>query len=323
MPITLAEAKVGMADKVDQKVVDEFRRKSVLLDKMTFDDAVSPTGGSTLVYGYQQTATPSTSGVREINQEYTPNEAKRIKKSTELKIMGGKIQIDRVLIGTSGAIDELDYQIKEKTKATANEFDHLAINGNSASTGAGVLNTYDGLDKMLTGTENEVRTTVDVSTAEKMNTNYQALLDDVDAFMATIEGTPSIMMMNQKMLTKLRSAARRAGFHGYSKNEFGKLVDTYNGIPMVDLGKYYDKETNKSVDIIPIDESTGTTSIYAAELSLDGFHGASPKGSKIIKTYLPILDTTGAVKDGEVELVAGVVLKNTNKAAVLRDVKIK
>ena len=41
MPITLAEAKVGMADKVDQNVVDEFRRSSLLLDKLTFDNSIS------------------------------------------------------------------------------------------------------------------------------------------------------------------------------------------------------------------------------------------------------------------------------------------
>ena len=49
MAITLAEAKVGMADKVDQQVVDEFRRSSLLLDRLVFDNAISPgTGGSTL-----------------------------------------------------------------------------------------------------------------------------------------------------------------------------------------------------------------------------------------------------------------------------------
>ena len=53
MALTLAEAKVGMADKVDQNVIDEFRRASLLLDMLTFDDSVSPgTGGSTLTYGY-------------------------------------------------------------------------------------------------------------------------------------------------------------------------------------------------------------------------------------------------------------------------------
>ena len=42
MPITLEEAKVGMADKVDQAVVDTFRRESLLLERLIFDDAVSP-----------------------------------------------------------------------------------------------------------------------------------------------------------------------------------------------------------------------------------------------------------------------------------------
>ena len=53
MAITLAEAKVGMADKVDQQIVDMFRRSSLLLDNMVFDNVISPgTGGSTLTYGY-------------------------------------------------------------------------------------------------------------------------------------------------------------------------------------------------------------------------------------------------------------------------------
>ena len=78
MAITLAEAKVGMADKVDQNVVDTFRRSSLLLDRLVFDNAISPgTGGSTLAYGYVQLKTPSTANVRTIGSEYTPEEAKR------------------------------------------------------------------------------------------------------------------------------------------------------------------------------------------------------------------------------------------------------
>ena len=36
---------------------------------------------------------------------------------------------------------------------------------------------------------------------------------------------------------------------------------------------------------------------------------------------MPNLSAPGAVKTGEVELVAGVALKNTLKAAVLKDIK--
>ena len=325
MSITLAEAKVGMADKVDQKVVDTFRRSSLLLDKLVFDNAISPgTGGSTLTYGYIQLKTPSTAAVRQINSEYTAGEAKREEKTTKAVVMGGKFQIDRVLIGTAGAVDELAFQTEQKVKATANYFNNLVINGNKASSGTGVLNTFDGLDKLLTGTETEITSTVDVSTEALMNANYNALLDEVDGFLSTLDGKPSMLLMNNKMLSKMRSAARRAGYYSKTRDEFGRQVETYNDIPMYDMGKYYNG-TN-TVDIIPETAATqsaeGKTDIYAVTIGLDGFHGVSPTGSKVINSYMPDLSKPGAVKDGEVELVAGVALKNTNKAGVLRGIKI-
>lgn len=323
--ITLAEAKVGMADKVDQKVVDTFRRSSLLLDKLVFDNAISPgTGGSTLTYGYIQLKTPSTAAVRQINSEYTAGEAKREEKTTKAVVMGGKFQIDRVLIGTAGAVDELAFQTEQKVKATANYFNNLVINGNKASSGTGVLNTFDGLDKLLTGTETEITSTVDVSTEALMNANYNALLDEVDGFLSALDGKPSMLLMNNKMLAKMRSAARRAGYYSKTRDEFGRQVETYNDIPMYDMGKYYNG-TN-TVDIIPETAAStsaeGKTDIYAVTIGLDGFHGVSPTGSKVINSYMPDLSKPGAVKDGEVELVAGIALKNTNKAGVLRGIKI-
>ena len=323
--ITLAEAKVGMADKVDQKVVDTFRRSSLLLDKLVFDNAISPgTGGSTLTYGYIQLKTPSTAAVRQINSEYTAGEAKREEKTTKAVVMGGKFQIDRVLIGTAGAVDELAFQTEQKVKATANYFNNLVINGNKASSGSGVLNTFDGLDKLLTGTETEITSAVDVSTEALMNANYNALLDEVDGFLSALDGKPSMLLMNNKMLSKMRSAARRAGYYSKNRDEFGRTVETYNDIPMYDMGKYYNG-TN-TVDIIPETAASasaeGKTDIYAVTIGLDGFHGVSPTGSKVINSYMPDLSKPGAVKDGEVELVAGVALKNTNKAGVLRGIKI-
>jgi hypothetical protein len=87
---------------------------------------------------------------------------------------------------------------------------------------------------------------------------------------------------------------------------------------MVDMGQYFDGE--KISDVIATDG--GKTSIYAVSLGLDGFHGISPTGDGVIQSYLPDMNAPGAVKTGEVELVAGVALKNTLKAAVLKDIAI-
>ena len=313
MAITLAEAKVGMADKVDQQVVDMFRRSSLLLDSMTFDNCISPgTGGSTLAYGYVQLKTPSTAAVRTINSEYVPGEAKREKKTTNAIIMGGSFQVDRVLQNTAGAVDELAFQAEQKIKATANHFHNMVING-SVDNGE-----FDGLKKLLAGTENEITSEVPLTTSAEVDENYNAFLDEMDALVSALDGNASLLMMNREMLIKLRSIARRAGYYERNKDDFGRTVETYAGIPMVDLGKFYNGAA--TVDVVATEG--GKTAIYAVGLGLDGFHGISPSGNGVIQSFMPDLSAPGAVKTGEVELVAGVALKNTLKAAVLKDIAI-
>ena len=314
MAITLAEAKVGMADKVDQNVIDMFQRSSLLLDKLVFDNCISPgTGGSTLAYGYVQLKTPSTAAVRTINSEYAPGEAKREKKTTNAIIMGGAFQVDRVLQNTAGAVDELAFQAEQKIKATANHFHNMVINGDADGNG------FDGLKKLLAGTSNEITSEVSLTTSAELDENYNAFLDEMDAFISTLDGTPTMLLMNNAMLIKLRSIARRAGYYERTKDDFGRTVETYAGVPMVDLGKYFDGEASK--DVVET-SAEGKTAIYAVSLGLDGFHGISPTGTGVISSYMPDLSAPGAVKTGEVELVAGVALKNTLKAAVLKDIAI-
>lgn len=325
MPITLAEAKVGMADKVDQQIVDMFRRSSLLLDRLTFDNAISPgTGGSTLVYGYTQLKTPSTAAVRAINSEYTANEAKREKKTTQAIIMGGAFEVDRVIQDTSGAIDELVFQADEKIKATANFFTHCVINGTATGTATPgkTTGTFDGLNKLLANSSTEYTATADLSTSENVTANYNQFLDELDEFISGLDGMPDMLLMNRKMLSKLRGIARRAGYYESTKDDFGRVVETYNGIALMDAGEYYDG--SKTVDIVAdtaADSGTfGTSDIYAVKFGLDAFHGISPTGTKVITSYMPDLTLPGAVKKGEVELVAGVALKNTLKAGHMKGI---
>lgn len=327
MSITLAEAKVGMADKVDQNVIDEFRRASLLLDMLTFDDSVSPgTGGSTLTYGYMRLKTPSTVAVRNINSEYTANEAKREEATAKVIILGGSFQVDRVIAETGGAVDEIDFQIKEKTKAGANYFHNLVINGTSAASGAGyITGTFDGLKKILAGSDTEYTSESDVSTSALLDSNYNAFIDELDAFISKLAEKPDILLMNNEMLTKTRAAARRAGFYERTNDGFGRPVEYYNGIVMMDCGEYYNG--TKTVQVVetstPTASAYGETAIYAVKLGINAFHGISVDGGKMIHTYLPDLQAPGAVKTGEVELLAGAVLKNSKMAGVLKGIKIK
>lgn len=324
MAITLAEAKVGMADKVDQNVVDEFRRDSFLLDKLIFDDAVSPgTGGSTLTYGYVQLQTPSTAGRRDINTEYENNEAKRVKKTADLDIFGGSFKIDRVLQNTSGAIDEIDFQMKQKIKAASNLFHHLVVNGSTSNSSGFVQCKFDGIRKLLAGSSTEKSAeAIDLTTVEKIDQYMFSFVLMINKWLQGLGDKPDMLLMNGDMIAIMQYIGQKMGYYERTKDDFGRDITTYKGIPMLDTGKYYNG--TKEVDCVATDDTTGNSSLIALKIGLDAFHGISPKEtSAIIKSYLPDLNAPGAVKTGEAELVAGVVLKNTKMAGILNDIKIQ
>lgn len=333
MPVTLEQAKVGMTDKVDQFVVDEFRRGSLLMDRLIYDDAVSPgTGGSTLVYGYTQLLTPATAQMRAINTEYVPNEAAKVLKTAALKILGGSFQVDRVIENTSGRISETTFQLEQKIKAAYNLFHYLVINGDSAVNPL----EFDGLDKMLTGTATELGTgSVLNLTAMTDQASAFALLDAVDDFLGSLSGKPTMLLGNSKLIQKIKSAARWAGYYTRSENAFGDTIDGYGGIPLVDL-EYFakvdaDTQAVTTEPIVAIEDrtvgtaQTGLTDLYAVRVGLDGFHGVTPLGGNGVglKTYLPDFGAPGAVKTGEVEMVVAAVLKQTRAAGVLRNIKVQ
>lgn len=317
MPVTLEQAKVGMANKIDQHVVDEFRRASFLLDSLIFDNAVSPgTGGSTLTYGYTRLKTPSTGQFRNINEEYKPNEADRENVFVNLKIFGGSFQIDRVIQDTSGQINEMQFQLEQKIKGAANLFHNTVINGDSDKDSK----AFDGLAKAVEGTTTDLKTTINISDEASIESNKHAFLDEIDGFLSELDGKPTMLMGNSKLITKIKSVARRTGYFTQSEDAFGRKVDMYDGIPLIDLGYFFDGTS--SVPIIGIDKATGTTDLYAVNIGLDGFHGVSPTGNGVIRTYLPNFNTPGAVKTGDVEMVAAVALKATRKAGRLSGIKI-
>lgn len=329
MALTLAEVSVGLADKVAQGVIDEFRRSSQFMDMLTFDDSVSPgTGGSTMAYAYQQLSTPSTAAGRAVNEEYTADEAKREKKIAYLKIFGGSAAIDRVLNKTSP--NEVSFQLRQKILATKNHFQYACINGSKTDN----AKDFDGLSTLLTGKSTEYnagadKVVLDLSTSANLDTNFKSAIDMLNEFISGLDGHPTMFLGNSKTIAKLKSIAFRAGYQTKSEDAFGKAVQGYDNILFYDMGKYYDKTAGTTKDCVPIygtgsgaGKVTGLTDLYAVQLGLDAFHGASLTGGNIIETYLPDFKAPGAVKKVEVEMVATVALKNTTKCGVFRNIKV-
>ncbi|MEK4512867.1 major capsid protein [Paenibacillus sp. FSL K6-2524] len=316
MAVTLAEAKKNVQDHITLGVIDEFRKNNFLLENLIFDDAVSPTGGgATLTYGYTRLITQPTAGFRAVNTEYTPQEVSKQRYTVDLKVFGGTYKIDRVIANMGGLANEVTLQMQQKIKAAQAVFNDNVINGDSAVDAL----AFDGLDKALTGSSTEYVPTaaIDLSTSAAIDTNYKAFLDQLDEFLMGLDGAPSAIMGNLKLIAKIRACARRSSAYTTTLDEFGKQVEKYNEIPLVDLGA----KAGSNNPVVATNAS-GETSIYVPRLGLDGFHGVSMAGVSPVQTWLPDYSTSGAVKTGEVEMVAAVALKATKAAGVMRKIKV-
>lgn len=319
MAVTLEQAKLNVQDALQAGVIDEFQKSNFLWSNLTFADVVSPSGGgATLTYAYNRVKTQPTADFRSINEEYTSQEATKERITVDLAIFGGSFKVDRVIAKMGGVVDEVTLQMQQKIKAASALFNDTIINGDSGVNSK----AFDGLEKALTGSSTEVKpeAVIDLSTAAAIDSNYKAFLDAVDEFLGNMDGTPSALLMNGKMYSKFRAVIRRATAYQETKYSFGRIIPLYDGIPLVNLGA----KAGSNDDVAATKAEDGTTSIYAVRLGLDGFHAVSLAGQESpITSILPDFTTSGAVKTGEVEMVAAVALKATKAAAVLRNIKVK
>jgi hypothetical protein len=307
------------------------------MDTLPFDDAVTPgTGGATLTYGYTRLVTERAAAARDFNAETDFTlKATRSKVNTELVPLSAGFQVDRVLAHQGQrTTDEVTFQMDQAIKSVRALFGQSIIDGAANSD-----NSFDGLDVALAGSSTEVNGGVegtDVLTVTDWSgisteADAQEAIDALDNLLSLLDGDPTALLTNRQGVLKLRAIARRAGYYERTKDDFGRQVESYAGIPFVDLGA----RSGSSNPVIPVESrdvdgaggganTTGLTDIYAVRVALDGLHGVTTVGSPLIQTWLPNFADAGAVKDGEVEMgPVSLALKATKAAAVLRNVKVQ
>lgn len=316
MAVTLAQAKLNVTDDLQAGIIDEFAKSSFLLNNIPFHDCVSPVGGgATLTYGYTRLINQPMAEFRKVNAEYSTHEVQKQRYVTELKVFGGAYEVDRLIADMGGIADEVALQSAQKVKAASALFSDTIINGNSSTD----EDVFDGLDVAVTGSDTEFipAAAIDLSTSAAVDANASVFVDALDEWLGTMEGV-DVIMGNSKMIAKFRAIARRMGMYQVEMNNFGQKVEHYGSIPFVDLGA----KAGSNDPIVAIN-GDGETSIYAVKFGMDGFHAISMAGQPPVKIWLPDFSTAGAVKKGEVEMVAGCALKSTKAAGVFRKIKVQ
>ena len=316
---TLTQAKNLSQDKLTNYVIDEFR-KSPLMDAMVFDDTVKPQGGSTMTYVYNRVKTLATAAGRELNTEYTAQQADTEQVAVNLKVFGGSFQIDRVIANYERQVlDLVKFQLQQKTTATRALFEDWFINGDSAGSDT---KSFDGLAKALKGSSTEVTldssNLLDLSSAATVKANWQSFLYELRQVEKLLDGEPGVIAVNRDLFAVFQSVADLSTQFQQTKTELGTQIVKYGNATIMKMGD----KPGTSNPIIPTDASKGTTDMYLFRIGLDAVHGVTPEGTKEPKIYLPNMTEPGAVKTGEIEMVAAMALKATRSAAVLHGIKV-
>lgn len=350
MPVTLAQAALNTQADIEYAVIDNLRRYSWLLDQMVWDDTVTPgTGGGSLTYGYTRLLAPRGADFRAYNAEYTAAEATKERLTVDLKPLGGKFAVDRVLAKLGQAsTNEVTFQMQQLLTSIRTKVQQELILGDTAVD----ANGFNGLSKSLVGSATEYFPGDTAMYADwSMGTvdtqaEAQQRLDELDDFLSLIVpsvtgggdlGQPGALppgvkaiLGNTKSITRIRSIARWAGAYTATKDDLGRQIERYGDWVLVNIGDRADG----SAPIIPVESRdpdgagaggniTGLTDLYAVSFGLDAFHGASVAGVPLVQTWMPDFERSGAVKDGEIEMgPVAAVLRNVKSCGVMRNVKV-
>lgn len=251
MALTLAQAAAQATDQLAAGVMQTLIPSSYLLDRLNFETIE----GNAFKY-YKDSTLPGAE-FRAVNAAYAESTGTVTSATESLVILGGDADVDRYLqLTRSNILDQRATQIEMKARAVAHKFNDSFVNGDVAVD----ANSFDGLKKRLTGSQ-LISSGTNGAVINTDSTTRQAFFDRLDELIAAVPNVDAFVT-NASILSKFRSAARRETMATSTVDSLGRTVDTYNGLPVIDIGNKAD-----GTPIIPQTETQGTStdagSIYA------------------------------------------------------------
>lgn len=264
MALALTEAAKLSQTTLQRGVIETFIVESNVLDRIPLKEIEGN------AYAYNKEATLPGVEFRPVNGSYTESTGTVNQASETLVILGGDADVDTFIQKTrSNLNDQRATQDRLKVKAAVLKYQDAFINGDTTVD----ANGFDGLKKRLTGSQVIDTATNGLPVIGADSAARHAMFDKLDELIDSVVGGAEALYMNKAIRAKIRSSARREGFHSADRDEFGRKVDYYNDVPMLDLGT-----TAAGGNIIPITETQGTnsdsSSIYAVRFGEDEADGA-------------------------------------------------
>ncbi len=258
MALTLAEAAKLSNDVLLTGVIETVIQDSPMLQVVPFIEIT----GNGLTYNRENAA--ATAAFYSVGDTWAESTPTFTQVTANLAILGGDADIDNYLVATRSNLQDLEAAIVQlKAKAVRQKFEDTFINGDTG----GDPKSFDGLDKICTGGQ-----------ALTMGANGAALtLAKLDELIDAIKsGKPDMLLMSRRSRRGLTSLARASGsFLEADRNEFGTLMQYYDGIPVGVCDTIADNKT--------VGTSNDCSTIYAAQWGEGAVAGLTAPGGLLVE----------------------------------------
>jgi HK97 family phage major capsid protein len=292
--LTLAEASKLSNDVLLAGVIETIIKDSPILQALPFIEIV----GNGLTYNRENAA--ATAAFYDVGDTWSESTPTFTQVTATLKIVGGDADIDNFLLATRSNLQDLEAAVVQlKAKAVQQKFEDTFVNGDTA----GDPKSFDGIDKLT-----------DSGQTVSMGTNGGSLtLAKLDELVDLIKrGKPDILLMSKRSRRSLNNLARTSGgFLETDRNEFGQMVQYYDGIPVGICDYISDAKT--------VGTSTDCSTIYAVQLGEGALSGLTAPGGLQVER-VGSLETKDASRT-RVKWYVSLALFNTLKLAKLIGVR--
>ncbi|MBI2935585.1 MAG: phage major capsid protein [Chloroflexi bacterium] len=259
MALTLAEAAKLSNDVLLKGVIETIIQESPILQAIPFIEVV----GNGLTYNQENTA--PTAAFFDVGDTWTESSPTFTQVTATLKILGGDADIDNFLKATRSNLQDLEAAVVQlKTKAVQTKFEDTFVKGDTATDSK----SFDGVDKLATSGQ-----------TVSMGTNGATLtLEKLDELVDKVkEGKPHMLLMSRRSRRKLTALGRAtgSGIIVSDRNQFGLMVDYYDGVP-IGVNDYV--PDNKTVG-----SSTDCSTIYALQFGEGAVAGLTAPGGLTVE----------------------------------------
>ena len=272
MPWTLAELSKIEVDPLRKSVIDTMLMEASLLELVPWETIGAL---STRVVTYD--SLPSF-GYRKVNEAFAESTGKFKGKTENISLGGLDIDTDKAIARAKNTIaDARAIQQQMALKAAAYHFNWKFIAGNPGSDPEEFKGLRLRVDDVYTEGFTDQKFAGSATTHGILST--QALrfdfIQDLDKLIYSIKGhSPDCLLMNKKMLLATRSCLIREKLLNNAQDMFGRNIDVYGGVRLIDIGVRADQTTEiilnseTSAGAASGGDANSYTSIYAVKFAI-------------------------------------------------------